>query len=76
MVLFTLIARGLEASYLSQTAFSNIKPAQAKTTELSDILPGLAADTCDVGIEAFFKKKVSSSWKPISFSPKSPPHHV
>ena len=53
------------------SAFSKIKAAQAKTTELSHILPDaelcLAVDLSAVGVGAVLQQKVSGSWKPISF---------
>ena len=56
------------------SAFSKIKAALAKTVELSHVLPDvelcLAVDDSAVGVGAVLQK-VSGSWKPISFFPKS-----
>ena len=55
----------------AQSAFSKIKAALTKTTELSHVFPGvelcLAVDASAVGVEIVLQEKVSGSWKPISF---------
>ena len=57
------------------SAFSKIKAALAKTTELSHVLPDvdlcLAVNTSAIGVGAVLQQKVSGSWKLISFFPKS-----
>ena len=53
------------------SAFSKIKAALAKITELSHLLPDvelcLAVNARAVGVGAVLQEKVSGSWKPISF---------
>ena len=57
------------------SAFSKIKTALTKTTELSHLFPNgelcLAVDASAIKVEAVLQQKVSKSWKPISFFPKS-----